>query len=210
MTHKIILLNGPPSSGKDTASKIIRYKCGARKYKMSRPLKIGLCEFFQFDVSHAIDQLEPNKDKQVEPLFRTADGGQMDVMTWRQVQISLSETWAKPLFGDDIIGRLAVSYLCKPTSFSLTVISDCGFRHEMIPLIKQFGADNLFLIQLTRDGCTYEGDSRSYVELDDLGVTTVLLDNRYPLKPTDKMPLTFEMQIVSAVNGWLGVEEDDD
>jgi len=204
MIHKIILINGPPYSGKDMAAKILRRAIGVRVYKMSRPLKDGLREFFGFTTDAIHRVIEPFKDQRVVELFTAGEGP----MSWREVQVSLSETWAKPLFGDDILGRIAVNYLTQPTSFPITVIPDSGFRAEALPLVKAFGAENVLLIQLTKVECSFEGDSRSYIELDDLGVTTVLLDNRYPLIATDDMPITFEMQLGQAVRGWLGEEQE--
>lgn len=206
MTHKIILINGPSYSGKDTAGKILQRMFGARQYKMSRPLKDGLREFFCFSYDMMQSSIEVHKDERYNVgLFRTKEG---ITLTWREVQISLSEEWAKPLFGDDILGRIAVSYLTEPTSFSMTVITDSGFRDETLPLVAAFGADNILLIQLTKQDCSFEGDSRSYIELDDLGVTTVLLDNRYPLRATDDMPITYGMQLGKVLRGWLGEEQE--
>jgi len=199
VTHKIILINGPPSSGKDRAGMILRRIRGVRLYKMSRPIKEGLREFFSFSTEIMKDHVEPFKDEVKVPIFNG--------MTWREVQISLSEDWAKKEFGDDIFGELAVNYLQLPTSFDMTAITDTGFRSEVLPIVRAFGVDNCLLIQLTRKGCPYEGDSRSYLELDDIGVITVLLNNRSPLQPTDDMPITYEMQLGNAVRGWLGEEQ---
>jgi len=201
MTHKIIFINGPPGSGKDTAGKILRRMHDIRLYKMSRPLKEGLREFFSFSTEIMRDHVELFKNEVKVPIFNG--------MTWRQVQIKLSEEWAKPLFGDDIFGQLAVNYLQQPTSFLMTAITDTGFRGEALPIIRAFGPDNCFLIQLTRKDCTFEGDSRSYIELDDLGVTTILLDNRFPLQVTDDMPITYEMQLGKTLHGWLGEEQEE-
>ncbi len=206
MTHKIILINGPPHSGKDEAGKILRRTRGARLYKMSRPLKEGLREFFGLSIDAMKLSIEPNKDEHVVESFRTPRDS---VMSWREVQISLSEEWAKPCFGKDILGRLAVSYLRQPTSFNMTVITDSGFREEALPLIYAFGPENCLLITLSREDCTFEGDSRDYIELDDLGVTTVALNNRFPLIATDDMPITYEMQLSKTVRDWLGEEQEE-
>ncbi len=209
MTHKIVLINGPPYSGKDDAGKILRRIRAARMYKMSRPLKDGLREFFGFGIDDVRD-IEAHKDEHVVGLFSPSSPDDVHTipLSWRDVQISLSETWAKPLFGQAILGRLAVQYLSQPTSFDMTVITDVGFREEALPIVHAFGVDNILLIQLTRKGCSFKGDSRSYIELDDLGVTTVLLDNRYPLIATDDMPITYEMQLSRALRGWLGEEQE--
>lgn len=200
MRNKIIFINGPPSSGKDTAGRILARTHNARVYRMSRPLKQALAAFFIIDHFRMKDEVEPNKE---------VPDAEFGGLSWRQLQISFAETWAKPLLGHDILGRIAVAFLEQATSFKMTVTIDSGFREECLPVIQHAGTGNCLLIHLVRDGCTYEGDSRSYIELDDLGVTTIQLHNRYPLVPTDDMPLTYEMQLCSAVNGWLGVDDDD-
>lgn len=205
MTHKIILINGPPGSGKDTAGHILRRTFNVRLYKMSRPLKEGLREFFGIDPDVMRRSVEPYKDQVIYAHSVDIFNG----LSWRQMQISLSETWAKPLLGKDILGRLAVTHLRQPTGLDMTVITDTGFREETLPIVQAFGVNNILLIQLTRKDCTFEGDSRSYIELDDLGVTTVLLDNRYPLIATDDMPITYEMQLGQVVRGWLGEEQEE-
>jgi len=201
MIHKIIFVNGPPGSGKDTAGSILRSTFDVRLYKMSRPIKDGLTAFFNISQSTMRSVIEPHKDERnrVEA-FRG--------MSWREIQISLAEQWAKRCLGEDIFGRLATTYLGDATSTDMTVITDSGFREECLPVVQQFGPAYCLLIQLMREGCTFEGDSRSYIELDDLGVTTIQLNNRYPLEPTEDMPITFRMQLGQAVRGWLEEEQE--
>lgn len=197
--HRIIFLNGPPRSGKDEGASIIVRNFPARRYKMSRPLKDGLAAFFGFNHAMMRD-IEANKDE--EGIVALFNG-----LSWRQAQISLSETWAKRVFGDDIFGKLAVMYLREATSTDITVISDSGFLHECLPIVRHFRPSQCLLIQLMRDGCTFEGDSRSYIELDEFGVTTVQLHNRFPLVATDKEPITYEMQLCQVVRQWMGQEQ---
>ena len=202
--ERVIFLNGPPGSGKDEGARIIMANFNARQYKMSRPLKHGLLAFFGWGHS-SMKTLEEHKDERVVPAFM----GTNRHLTWREMQISLAEVWMKPLLGNDAFGHLAVNYLCSPSSTDLVVISDCGFREELLPVIKYYKARNCLLIQLMREGCTFEGDSRSYVELDDIGVATIELDNRYPLTETDDQPITYTHQLCKAVRGWMGVKQED-
>lgn len=198
--HKIIFLNGPPGSGKDTAGMIIKRTFNARTYKMSRPLKDGLRGFFNIDFDEMRTHVEPNKDSQFV-MF----GG----LSWREVQISLSETWAKPLLGQDIFGNLAVGYLSHMTGTDMTAITDSGFRAEALPVVLCFGPDNCLLIKLAREGCTFaDNDARDYIYLDDLGVVTSTIDNQFPLTATDDAPITFAMQLGKVIRDWLGEEQE--
>lgn len=197
--HKIILLNGPPSSGKDTAARYICLHFNARHHKFSRPLRAAMQEFFGF-TPETIKVVEAHKDERKVALFND--------LTWREVLISFSEDWAKPTFGNDIFGKIALGQLLRATGTDITVFSDCGFRSEVEVIVDRVGVDNCLVIQLSRDGCTFEGDSRSYLELSDIGVTTVELHNNLPLSPTPTTPITYEMQICAAVRKWLGVEQE--
>ena len=94
-------------------------------------------------------------------------------MTLRQFYIHVSENVMKPLFGIDIFGRLAVEYI-KNTTQKITTISDSGFPDEAMPVVEHFGLDNVFLIRIHRNGCDFQGDSRSYI---DLPIKSVDIDN---------------------------------
>ncbi len=203
MTHKIIFLNGPPRSGKDTAGGLIAREFGARLYKMSRPLKGALRELFNISTSTAMNTLEAHKDERVVDMFMSAGG---DILSWREVQISLSEEWIKPTFGQDILGRLALRNLSGLTGTDYTVFTDTGFRAECIPIIDAYGADNCLLIHLGRKDCSFDGDSRGYIAL--VGVRTVECDNYLPMTSTDDAPITFGMQLAQIIRSWTGEEQE--
>lgn len=179
----IILLNGPPRSGKDTAAAAIVEAMQAFHYKMSHPLKVAVPAFFGLE-----DQkfaLERQKDEKLQELFG---------VSFRQAQINLSEDWAKPTFGKDVFGHIAVRHLRNHSGPGrVCVVSDSGFVEEIVPIVDAFGHRNVLIIQLRRDGCTFEGDSRSYVDYN--GVTVQELYNKHDLEG-------FKAQIVRAVERW--------
>lgn len=188
MPRKIIFLNGPPRSGKDTAAKFIqREYMHAPHYatllKFSKPLKDG-CRAL-YDISDdELREFEQDKETPRDKLL-----GQ----SWRQAQISMSEDYMKPVFGSDVFGRLLFRRFREmPTG--LGVISDSGFEEEAVPLLQAYGPENCLIVQLQRDGCTFVGDSRSYWELPD--VTRVEVNNMFDLE-------MFEQQIVRIVSKWL-------
>lgn len=165
--RRIVFLNGPPSSGKDSlANALCRHdpnRFGI--YAMKRPMQLALTEFL--GLSHADVRkwnADPNEKSHAQLVLFGA--------SWRSTQIYFSETFAKPLFGKDVFGKLAVQYL-QQSSMPITVISDSGFRDECIPLMHFAQPRNCLLIRLHRDGCSFVGDSRSYHELADYGVTEV-------------------------------------
>lgn len=184
----MVFVNGPKRSGKDTAALFAVKHFGARHYKMAAPLKNAIASFFGLDGYEEKRYYETDeKDREAERFF-----GHIP----RQVLISLSENWAKPLFGKDVFGRHAIRFIQEPTQAPFTVISDSGFRSEAEPIVGWLGAKRCLLIQLSRPGSTFEGDSRSYIELDDLGVTTVQIHNAHEKD-------IYEMQVERAIRKWL-------
>jgi hypothetical protein len=169
MNRKLILLNGCPRCGKDTAADYLVHSLGAHAFKFSRPIKDAIKAAFQLsDVE--VDVLEATKSKPTE-LFSD--------MSYRDIQISFSEDWLKPKLGQDIFGRLAARSLAKTIKMypnnQLFVSSDSGFAAEAEPVIDLFGRENTLLIRVYRDGFSFEGDSRSYIDLP--GVTRVSVTN---------------------------------
>lgn len=163
---KILLVNGPPSSGKDTVGKICKELVpDCRTVKMSRPLKCGAAALFyalhgdlEGEVHSACVEDDYYEDQKDEPLPRFFGKTPRDV--WK----SLSEDWIKPQFGKDFFGNLLTARIDKmPEEF--IVVTDAGFVEEVEPLIERFGAENIALVRLSRKGCDFGQDSRGYIQL---------------------------------------------
>lgn len=107
----------------------------------------------------------------------------------RQAMINMSENVMKPLFGSDVFGKAAAFDLLE----GFNVFSDGGFEEEIEPLINEVGKSNILIIKISRDGCTFEGDSRNYIDVD--GVRSVELHNE-----GDE---TFEELLIEIVEDWL-------
>lgn len=188
MARKLIFINGPPRCGKDTAAKFLLHEFMhaphyATLLKFSKPLKDG-CRALYDITDEEFREFEQDKEAPRDKLL-----GQ----SWRQAQISMSEEYMKPVFGEDVFGRLLFRrFRASPTGMG--IISDSGFEQEAVPLIQAYGVDNCLIVQLQRDGCTFEGDSRSYWELPN--VTRVEVNNMFDLG-------MFEQQIVRIVSKWL-------
>jgi hypothetical protein len=171
----IVLFNGPPRSGKDTAVSLVHsaYRRDAVPMKFADPLKA---------VTHSFAEFMGDKHGNVlsnEPGVKEHPNKFLLGKTPRQFQISVSEDWMKPVFGADVFGRIAEQQikLYPEWQTRLFLFSDSGFRDEAAHLVNEFGADNVLLIRLHRRGCDFTLDSRSYIELADLGVTEVDLTN---------------------------------
>lgn len=155
---KVLLLNGPAGSGKDTIARILM-TMGYEQAEFKNAL-------FQIALSVSgvcpmkwIDRYE-NRNTKEQP-WKILGG-----ISQREFLIKISEEWVKPLLGEEHFGHLAVKEVLELFSkYDRDVVfSDSGFQSEMEPLIEQFGIDNVVLVRLNRDGYDFSGDSRSYLE----------------------------------------------
>lgn len=158
---KIILLNGPPRAGKDTAVDMAMNHLGKRgsRYRFAAPLKNTIHSMFGFQ---GVPEEHFSKVKDVpSEIFHG--------MTPREAYIWLSEQVVKPKFGHDFWSKIAVTMI-RQIKRPVILISDCGFVEEAHVLTKAFGKNNVAIVQLFRDGCEFQTanvkDSRSYIEAD--------------------------------------------
>lgn len=185
MTIKVVLLNGPPRAGKDTlAAKLVtKFHTAnvngrhAAVAKFAAPLKTAAAAIYCFnnqaEFAH-FDSAE-EKDKPSDVFLGK---------TCREVQIGISEVYAKPFHGETVFGQMLVNRLKAEArevlgfgEEAIFFVSDSGFRPEAEEIVKAFGAENVLLVRILREGFTYEGDSRGYINLDDLDVETLEVTN---------------------------------
>jgi hypothetical protein len=153
---KIFLFNGPPRSGKDSAAELgIRTFEGSIFEKFAMPLKSA----FAAITGSIIDSYG-----NVEP-YESTKG---DVIPWlgvsyRQWQINFSESHMKPLYGNDIFGRLLAQRIDSLGDTEKVFISDSGFSEEAKYVANEYGEENVLLVRVHRPGYDFTGDSRSYL-----------------------------------------------
>ncbi len=176
----IILLNGPKRVGKDTAATMLRMAA------TDEPAIIGFSHHLKRMVhgiylGYAGFMLDPNyfdavKDDPQEFLAGIPNGPTWYGDTWRGAYIHYSENVIKPIHGKEWFGKMFVK--AAHEAFRRTVIvPDSGFREEAERVIREFGADHVTLIRLHREGIDFTGDSRSYIDLSDLGVVCCDVEN---------------------------------
>ena len=83
----------------------------------------------------------------------------LNFMSRREAMIHVSEDIMKPKEGLDYFGRLVAEEVEEGLQYA---IADGGFIEELEPLIEKVGAENIIIVQLTREGCDYSTDSRKY------------------------------------------------
>ena len=185
---KVLIFNAPPGAGKDYAAKVIVdnfQSRGLRAYhtKFAKFLKKATHKLYS--IPYSWDYFEGElKDLPCEEFYGK---------TPRQAYIALSETFFKPLYGEDFFAlRLCDELLSLKTRNNLIVISDGGFKPETAALFNSIGKRNICIVQVTSDGCTFDNDSRFYVDFE--GVKTVKLHNN-----KDKQ---YEQDILELAESW--------
>lgn len=193
--HQIIFLNGPRRSGKDTAANFIsqEFATEARVAKFSMPLKYACAALFNVDRSK-FRQLEAAGSK-----LKTQKLVELFDMSWVEALIWLSEECIKPKFGNDVLGLIMLGHLTQPSATQITVLSDCGFADEIMPIVRFYGIGNCHLFRIYRDGYTFDGDSRRYLFENDMpdGLHIEDIHNRHDLG-------MFRVQILRKVDKILG------
>lgn len=156
---KIVLLNGPPGCGKDTAvSHLVPY-LNFSHLRFAAPIKRMTCALLGEDTKW----LEENKDQPIRTL-RRADGAAIaNIDTPRQLLIALSEDLLKKRYGNDFFG-LVMNREIEKAAQKLVIISDSGFSEEAGPVIRKWGPPNGLQIQIHGRG-NFDNDSRSYWQL---------------------------------------------
>ncbi len=161
MAKKIIIFNAPPSSGKDVAADYIVNVLNSRgitshhkefKEPLFKAVKsaygIGPC---LWDVLYSRQYKEIPTDQIIIDNCPTSP---------RNAMIHMSENVMKPLLGDDVFGKMAARGL----QDGINIFSDGGFKDEMLCLYDEVPMKNFLVIQVHREGFTFENDSRDYVQ----------------------------------------------
>ncbi len=206
---KVVFVNGPPRSGKDTVGDILCKHGSGRRLIQKFAMEVKERAHAAFRIVDATGRAVPHDyfENQKEVPLDCFLG-----LSPRQAYIEFSERFYKPLFGERIFGtllarRLELTLLAAskqkgfrhaPDAFTIT---DSGFAEEAIPIVRMFDAENCTLVRVRRNSCDFDSDSRSYIDLSSLGVKTVNVENpgnnfaAFQLELERKAPLLF-MEII--------------
>lgn len=174
LSPRIVIFNGPPRSGKSTAVEaIVNGYAQSVHCQFAAPLKAAAACL----LGMSIEELESKKE---EPLAELEAVMKNTPYTYRHFLIDLSEQFVKRILGEQAFGQTATRGISnwhkKSPSHWLYLFSDGGFEQEFEPLINEFGAENILVIHLKRQGCSFKNDSRSYINCEALA-TPVELKN---------------------------------
>ena len=152
MPKNIVLFNAPPNAGKDFAADYFKNKYGFYPASMKKFLYTATKLFYE--LTDADMDMFVNRVLKDKPTTRL--GGKSP----REALIHVSENVMKPLFGKHIFGSIVVADIAECNNITF---SDCGFVEEAIHLIDSYPMATFHLVEISADGCTFEGDSRSYI-----------------------------------------------
>lgn len=156
----VIVLNGPPRAGKDTAIAILEQVFAeSETYQFFRPIKELLHRELGLDVGY--DHYEVLKDTPL-PEF----GG----MTPRQAYIDKGDRMQAE-FGHSIL--LDTYFEAIASSSAPLLITTCGMDSEGLEIASIFGTENVFVIRIHKDGHDFSQDSRSWVVSPTLNIKDV-------------------------------------
>lgn len=167
---KVIVFNGPARSGKDSASSYMCKITGNGYHKAFKDELFKICantlgisvEEYQTDY----DRQTPDKVWWMKDLVSISTSASMvspqeqNNFSQREFLIHISENVIKPSFGKDAFGKAFVNSLPEE---GIVFVSDSGFPEELQPVIDHVGAEDVLVIRIQREGCSFEGDSRDYL-----------------------------------------------
>lgn len=155
---KIVVFNGPPRSGKDTAARaLFETKEFSNRFRTFDRMSMPIKRAFAGAVGASIDKwgnVAPYESMKDEVIG-------MFGVSYRQWQIDFSERFMKPLYGEDIFARMFVARTRLIPTEAIILVPDCGFDIELKVLVEVFGPPNVILWRIHNTSATYAGDSRS-------------------------------------------------
>ncbi len=178
---KVILFNAPPRAGKGiSASCLSSHIIDKGRIACIREFKDELIKITSAGLGIPVDQfLDGYDEKTYDYLNRksyyVSTKVQLSTEWWkdmplyrinnklyskREALIHFSEVVIKPSFGEDAFGKALVSTLPKE---GVVCIADGGFPQELQPVIDYVGAENVTVVRIFREGCSFANDSRDYL-----------------------------------------------
>ena len=158
-----VILNGPPGSGKDAIANQIRVS-GCSSFIRTHHAEIKEELFKQALAISGISRKEWF-DRYDDRELKEKPWKRLGMLSQREFMIKLSENFTKPIFGKEFYGMLAAdSHLSKIRMGDLVIFSDGGFQEELEAMAKVVGSEQIFVVRLHREGCSFDKDSRDYLE----------------------------------------------
>ena len=234
----IVIFNAPIGAGKDvSADFMLSYFNTGLKASFKDALYVDTAKHFNIAVSDLIDhhndrslkeipsemfnKYEKHSLKQyalallyvVGALFNTRSLMSLGYYSSREALIHVSENIVKPKQGNDFYGRKLVERI-EASSERYVFTPDGGFLDEVTPLLE--AGYEVYIVQLERDGATFENDSRKLLTEDDFkeysNIKFIKMYNNGSLDDLYKTITDFSFDLVlnQTLNKYGGNEDDNE
>lgn len=160
----IVGFNGPPQSGKDTMADMLADHMDMQGVKLPI-IQVSLSEPLR-RIAYA---MTGTQGELVGPDYEAFKNTQFDEFGWktgRQLMIDVSESFLKPVYGKAIMANLLIQKLVALNFHGIVLIRDTGFQVELDTLAQVYGASKIYAARIHRSGCSFDGDSREWVQAD--------------------------------------------
>lgn len=155
-TKRVIIFNGPPSSGKDTACWYIK-NCFSNIVHMEVKKRL-------IDITRVIYNVSISDwDSRYNEYTKNVPWNKLDGLSQREALIKVSEHLIKPVYGSDYFGKALIEDIRDIPEGTTIVFSDGGFIEEVKSIADEVGADNVLIVRIYRENCSFDNDSRSYL-----------------------------------------------
>jgi hypothetical protein len=151
----IVGFNGPPECGKDTLAELVAEQLDVAGVTI--PVRFESLSMTLRKVAYQIVGELGELDGVDYAEFKRTEYALLGV-TGRQLMIDVSEKFLKPTYGVDVMSKLLLER--NEDFHGLLLIRDMGFQTEVDKLATEVGFDNMLVVQVSREGKTFEGDSR--------------------------------------------------
>lgn len=152
----VILFNAPPNSGKDTLGEILTRTLDGQLLMFKETLYEETAKHLNL-TTEAFKGLATDRKTKESPMTDLIN----DRRTPRQALIHVSENVIKPKYGKSFFG----DKLAEKLKDGYNIVTDGGFKEELYPVLE--AADHAIVIRMAAPHCTFEGDSRDYLEEED-------------------------------------------
>lgn len=168
---RLILISGPPRSGKNRAGTCLSETYGGDHFALSDYLKSRTHMHYGLGEDIPIFHFEARKDQPC-PEFSGK--------TPREAYIDYSERILKPKYGNGYLGEIAAGRVAgNAREGKVSIVSGVGFFDEVKPLIRAAGSDSTVHIVLDylQGKEVSIADSREHLDLNAASVCTIRLTN---------------------------------